>query len=116
VVRVSERELTGEVEQSAAAAAAAETPSAPQGAAPAQPPAGGRVEVRRVRHERLGLVYYIWVRDLPDNLSPFFVFVWRCPHCGAEVHAWTPKQLHAAVRAHAAKHVDMTFEEVVGVG
>jgi hypothetical protein len=30
------------------------------------------------------------------------------------VHAWTPKQLHAAVRAHAAKHVDMSFEEVVG--
>jgi hypothetical protein len=93
-----------------------ETAPAPQGAAPAQPPAGGKVVVRRVKHEVLGLVYYIWVHDLPDNLSPFFVFIWRCPHCGAEVHAWTPKQLHAAVSAHAAKHVDMTFEEVVGVG
>ncbi len=96
--------------------AAEETPSAPQEGVPAAPPAGGRVAVRRVKHEVLGLVYCVRVRDLPDGLSPFLVFIWRCPHCGAEVHAWTPRQLHAAVRAHAAKHADMAFEEVVGIG
>ena len=54
--------------------------------------------------EAVGEVYYVTVQDLPDELSPVRFYVWRCPVCKAEVHAWTLRQLGAAARAHEKRH------------
>ena len=64
------------------------------------------VKVSKVKDEVMGLVYYIFVTDLPDNLSPVRFLIWRCPHCGAEIRGWTPAQLGAAVESHKKKHDD----------
>ena len=62
------------------------------------------VKVSKVKDEVMGLVYYIFVTDLPDELSPVRFVIWRCPLCKAEIRAWTPAQLDAAVRAHEKRH------------
>jgi hypothetical protein len=65
---------------------------------------GGTARVSRVKDEVLGLVYYVFVTDLPDELSPVRFLIWRCPVCRAEVHAWTLEQLNAVVKSHKKKH------------
>jgi hypothetical protein len=64
------------------------------------------VRVSKVRDEVMGLVYYVTVQDLPDELSPVRFLIWRCPLCKAELRGWTPKQLDAVVKAHKKKHID----------
>ncbi|MCC6065898.1 MAG: hypothetical protein LM576_07945 [Thermofilum sp.] len=68
------------------------------------------VKVSKVRDEVRGEVYYVFVTNLPDNLSPIRFLIWRCPLCGAEIRGWTPSQLNAAVRSHKKKHVDARWE------
>jgi hypothetical protein len=68
------------------------------------------VRVSKVRDEVMGIVYYVTVQDLPDDLSPVRFLIWRCPHCKAEIHAWTPSQLDAAVRGHRKKHTGAGWE------
>jgi len=64
----------------------------------------GTVRVSRVKDEAMGNVYYITIQDLPDELSPIRFYLWRCARCGAEVHAWTLRQLSAVVQSHMKKH------------
>jgi hypothetical protein len=62
------------------------------------------VRVSKVGDGAQGEVYYVFITDLPDNLSPVRFLIWRCPLCKAEIRAWTPAQLDAAVRAHEKRH------------
>ena len=68
------------------------------------------VKVSKVKDEVMGLVYYIYVHDLPDELSPVRFLIWRCPLCKAEIRGWTPAQLDAAIRSHKKKHIDARWE------
>jgi len=68
------------------------------------------VRVSKVRDEVIGLVYYVTVQDLPDDLSPVRFLVWRCPYCKAEIRGWTPRQLNAAIESHKRKHIDIRWE------
>jgi hypothetical protein len=74
------------------------------------------VKVSKVKDEAMGLVYYIFVQDLPDDLSPIRFLVWRCPTCKAEIKAWTPGQLGSAVRNHMRKHAARRGEEGARAG
>jgi hypothetical protein len=62
------------------------------------------VRVSKVEDEALGEAYCITTQDLPNNLAPVRFYVWRCPICKAEVHAWTLKQLNAVIQNHKKKH------------
>jgi ribosomal protein L37AE/L43A len=65
----------------------------------------GKASVRvSEAEEELGRVYFVVVQDLPDKLSPVRFLIWRCPHCGAEIRAWTPSQLNAYIYSHKRKH------------
>jgi hypothetical protein len=68
------------------------------------------VRVSKVKDEAMGEVYYIYIQDLPDELSPVRFLMWRCPLCKAEIRAWTPAQLNAVVRSHRKKHDDARWE------
>ena len=61
-------------------------------------------KISKVKDGARGEVYYVFITDLPDNLSPVRFLIWRCPICKAEIRAWTPAQLDAAVRAHEKRH------------
>jgi predicted nucleic-acid-binding Zn-ribbon protein len=53
-----------------------------------------------------GETYRVRVAGLPGGLSPVIFYVWRCPHCGAERHAFTPKALARKAERHMGRHVD----------
>ena len=64
------------------------------------------VRVSKVEDATLGEVYYVTAQNLPDELSPIRIYVWRCPLCKSEIHAWTLKQLQAVAENHKKKHID----------
>jgi hypothetical protein len=53
-----------------------------------------------------GDAYRVRVAGLQGGLSPVTFYVWRCPRCGAERHAFTPEALARKAERHMGRHVD----------